>query len=392
MSPVSPRPVADVDADAGPPRPAARPVVGRSITLHAPGRLHLGFLDPAGTLGRRFGSLGLVIDGFETEIELAAAATDLLSAGPDAQDSDIGRVAAYLHALRQRSGCHQPLALHLHRSLPPHSGLGSGTQLALAVGRAFAHWHGLALGTATLAGWLGRGQRSGIGIAGFDQGGLLLDGGPGTDGSPPPLLARLRLPPAWLTVVVQDPLHRGLSGAHEKRAIAALPPLPQASAAEICHQVLMQVLPGAATADFAAFANGLNRVQQIVGAHFAPAQGGSAFTSPAVGRLLHWINQQGAAAAPLAATGQSSWGPTAFAIVPSREAAAALLAGAAAAGVIAPPLQLRTVASRNQGAVLVDRRGDGLPTDHPTEHRPEHPSEHPSEHRPDHRPERRPGR
>ncbi len=352
MSPVNPQAV----ADALPPGSAAGPSSARAITLRAPGRLHLGFLDPAGTLGRRFGSLGLVIDGFETEIELAAAATDQITAGPDAQASDIDRVARHLHCLRQRSGCHQPLALHLHRSLPPHSGLGSGTQLALAVGRAFAHWHGLALGTATLATWLGRGQRSGIGIAGFDQGGLLLDAGPGADGSPPPLLARLALPPAWRTIVVQDPLHRGLAGSDEARAIAALPPLPQASAADICHQVLMQVLPGAATDEFAAFASGLNRVQRLLGAHFAPAQGGSACTSPAVGRLLHWIGQQTRGAAPLAATGQSSWGPTAFAIVPSADAAAALLAAAAAAGVIAPQLQWRTVASRNQGAVLVDRR------------------------------------
>ena len=364
MSPFNPQLV----ASDGLPHLAAGPGLSSSILLRAPGRLHLGFLDPAGTLGRRFGSLGLVIDGFETEIELAAADTDRLSAGPDAQDSDIGRVAAHLHALRQRSGCHQPLALHLHRSLPPHSGLGSGTQLALAVGRAFAHWHGLALGTATLASWLGRGQRSGIGIAGFDQGGLLLDAGPGADASPPPLLARLALPPAWRTIVVQDPQHCGLSGADEKRAIAALPPLPQASAAEICHQVLMQVLPGAATDEFAAFASGLNRVQQILGAHFAPAQGGSACTSPAVGRLLHWIGQQAGGAAPLAAIGQSSWGPTAFAIVPSRAAAAALLEAAAAAGVVAPQLQMRTVASRNQGAVLVDRRGDEHPPERPAGH------------------------
>ena len=33
-----------------------------ALRVQAPGRLHLGFLDPAGTLGRRFGSLGLVID------------------------------------------------------------------------------------------------------------------------------------------------------------------------------------------------------------------------------------------------------------------------------------------------------------------------------------------
>jgi len=35
----------------------------RQVSAHAPARLHLGFLDPGGSLGRRFGSLGLVIGG-----------------------------------------------------------------------------------------------------------------------------------------------------------------------------------------------------------------------------------------------------------------------------------------------------------------------------------------
>ena len=57
------------------PRAAAR----AGVSVRAPGRLHLGFLDPSGSLGRRFGSIGLVIDGFETELELACADHDALS-------------------------------------------------------------------------------------------------------------------------------------------------------------------------------------------------------------------------------------------------------------------------------------------------------------------------
>ena len=46
---------------------AAKPIKHAAFSVRAPGRLHLGFLDPSGTLGRRFGSLGLTIEGFETE-------------------------------------------------------------------------------------------------------------------------------------------------------------------------------------------------------------------------------------------------------------------------------------------------------------------------------------
>jgi beta-ribofuranosylaminobenzene 5'-phosphate synthase len=333
----------------------------RVVTLRAAGRLHLGFLDPAGTLGRRFGSIGLVIDGIETEVELSSAPSDHVVASNATAQTEIERASRYLHLLRERTGRLDPLRLQLTQVLPPHAGFGSGTQLALAIGRAFAHWHRLDASSMSLAQWLARGLRSGIGIAGFDQGGLLVDGGPGADGMPAPLLSRIDFPAAWRVVVVQDERHRGLSGAQEKQAIATLQPLPQAAAAEICHQVLMRVLPGAARAEFAPFAAGINHVQQVLGSHFAPAQGGSAFTSAGVGRVVHWIadaarDMRGADAQLEhgAAIGQSSWGPTGFAIFPSQACAEAAVNALHAAKLLEPGLTVRIVAALNRGATLTD--------------------------------------
>ncbi|MEF7612940.1 beta-ribofuranosylaminobenzene 5'-phosphate synthase family protein [Aquincola sp. MAHUQ-54] len=341
-------------------RPPAVP--REAVTLRAPGRLHLGFLDPTATLGRAFGSFGLVIDGFETAVELSAAPADVLEAATPAAQGELARAARHLEVLRERSGLRTPLRLRLLDVLPAHAGLGSGTQLALAVGRAFAQWHRLDVDTPTLAHWLGRGLRSGVGIAGFDQGGLLVDGGPGADGRPAPLLARLTLPAAWRVLVVQDHSLHGLSGQREKQALAVLPPLPRPLAADICHQVLMRVLPGAAGGEFAPFAAGVSHVQQVLGDHFAPAQGGR-YTSPAVGRLLDGIAEaaRGPGGAPGAAVGQSSWGPTGFAILPSEAQAAALVAEAQAAGRVAPGLSLRIVTARDHGACLLDARGHRMP-------------------------------
>ena len=329
-----------------------------AVTLCAPGRLHLGFLDPAASLGRRFGSLGLVIEGFETEVALGAASANQVTATGAAEQAEVERARAHLQRLQQHSGRHEPLHLKLLRVLPAHAGFGSGTQLALAIGRAFAQWHGLDVSTPALAQWLGRGARSGIGIAGFDHGGLLVDGGPGrpgeegTQATPAPLLARQPLPGDWRILVVQDNAQHGLSGADERDAIATLAPLPQALAADICHQVLMRVLPGAAGAEFAPFAAGISHIQQLLGAHFAPAQGGSAYTSAAVGRLLGWISAAGHGAA----VGQSSWGPTGFAILPSQAQAEAVLEVACEANVVAAGLTLNIVAGRNSGATSIDSR------------------------------------
>lgn len=322
---------------------------GQRVRVAAPGRLHLGFLDPAGTLGRRFGSLGLVIDGFETLVEVGAADSDAFNAAPGVPAAELDRAVAHVHALRRHTGRHAPLHLHLRQVLPPHAGFGSGTQLALAVGRAFAVWQGLDVSTPQLAAWLGRGLRSGVGIAGFDQGGLLLDGGPGLgaqQGQPAPLLARLTLPEDWRVIVVLDPRQQGLAGSAEKDALARLAPLPQAVAAELCHQVLMQILPGAADGHFPSFARGLTRVQALLGAHFAPAQAAGAYASAAVARAMQTIAQLAGDGG--AGIGQSSWGPTGFAVVASAPAAQALLAAAQPS--IDPALAVHVVRARNHGA------------------------------------------
>lgn len=329
----------------------------RVVTVRAPGRLHLGFLDPGGSLGRRYGSLGLVVDGFETQVDLCAATAHRVTAATPFAQAEIDRAESHLHALRRQTGLDEPLHLVLEQVLPAHAGFGSGTQLALAIGRAFAIWHGLDVPSVTLAHWLGRGLRSGVGIGGFDQGGLLVDGGPGADGQPAPVLSRVALPDAWRVVVVLDPQHHGLSGHQEKQAIATLPAMPQAAAADICHQVLMRVLPGAACADFAPFATGITQVQQQLGAHFAPAQGGEPYTSAAVGRLVRWIGDAARdAAGEGAAIGQSSWGPTGFAIVPSQQRAEALIEAAHAAQVIAAHLTVQIVCGRNHGATQTENR------------------------------------
>lgn len=332
-----------------PPAPLL-PARDRVIDVRAPGRLHLGFLDPSGSLGRRFGSLGLVIDSAETALSLQLAPRDQVIAGPSMGRADIERAAAHLQALKRATGREAPLQLRLSSLPPPHAGFGSGTQLALAVGRAFAQLHGLDLATRRIAQLLGRGLRSGVGIAGFDQGGLLLDGGPGEDAGPAPLLARVELPPAWRVLLVLDPSRQGLSGGDEKTAIASLPRFEQADAAAVCHEVLMRVLPGAASDDFGAFAVGISRVQRLVGAHFAPAQDGRIYASPAVERVCDWIAQQAEAG-----VGQSSWGPTGFAILPSADAAESLAARARAAGIVEAALQLRVAAPRASGALVTSR-------------------------------------
>ena len=342
-----PPPAIDVAAMALAARPLAR------VRVAAPARLHLGFLDPAATLGRRFGSVGLVLDGRDTVVEIGGADTDRFEAFSGG-DAALARAVEHLRTLRAAMRRTASVRLVLRAAPPMHAGLGSGTQLALAVGTAFSRLFGLGLGSAELAPMLGRGARSGVGIAGFDQGGLLLDGGPRADGSPAALLCRIALPAAWRVIVALDPRVRGLSGADEKAALAILAPLPHAVSAEICHEVLMRLLPGAAGAEFEPFAAGVSHVQRLLGDHFAAAQQGRRFTSAAVGRLMDWIGEHATAG-----IGQSSWGSAGFAIVRGAEDARRVLAAARAAGVLDAALDVDVATPRNRGAgVAVDAAGE----------------------------------
>ena len=194
---------------------------------------------------------------------------------------------------------------------------------------------------------LGRGERSGVGIAGFDQGGLLLDGGPGPGGTPAPVLARLDFPAAWRVLLVLDERIDGLSGAAERAAMDQLAPFPRELAADLCHQVLLKVLPAVIEQRFEPFAEGVSRIQSQIGDYFAPAQGGSMYTSAAVAAFMDWVRAQGPAG-----VGQSSWGPTGFAILPSDAEARRLIALAQQEGALDPALRLVVCGGNNRGARL----------------------------------------
>lgn len=316
-----------------------------AVQVEAPSRLHLGFLDPSASLGRRFASLGLVLDGFPTRIAIAPATHDSVTLNACGEDADRTRILAHLARLRRETGFDEPLAVSLEAAPPAHSGFGSGTQLALALGRAFCAHHGLEVPARRIAAMLGRGERSGVGIAGFDHGGLILDGGPSPDGQAAPMLARVAFPSQWRILVVLDARVTGLCGSAERVAMDCLAPFPRARAADLCHQVLMRILPGAMEADFAPFAEGISTVQSLIGDYFAPAQGGSMYTSAAVARLLEWIRPR-----YTAGIGQSSWGPTGFAIMRSAAEAEAAIAAAIAEGVVDSALKLVVARARNSGA------------------------------------------
>jgi beta-RFAP synthase len=284
------------------------------VTVTVPARLHFGFLDLNGGLGRRFGSIGLAISDLRTRVEISPA-PDVVVTGFSAE-----RARRYADRLGAALGLAEGYRLHVGDVAPSHAGLGSGTQLGLAIAAALRKLHGLPLDVRGDAVRLGRGGRSGIGIGLFDAGGLVVDGGRGATTDTAPVVSRMIFPEDWRIVLVIDRARSGVHGEDESAAFARLPPFAAADAAHICRIVLMQALPAVAERDLPGFAAAINNMQRVLGAYFASLQGGSAFTSPDVAAALDLLEDAGALG-----RGQSSWGPTGFTFVPSADEAERLV-------------------------------------------------------------------
>src|SRR5690606_19886382 len=146
----------------------------------------------------------------------------------EVEGEDAGRAAVFARRFLDHHRLPGGARLRVHRALPPHTGLGSGTQLALAVARALAEIHGADSDPGALARAVGRARRSAVGTYTFAGGGLVLEGGRRRDGrEAAPLLARVPFPPEWRCVVVVPEAGGGLSGAAERTAFALLPPPPE---------------------------------------------------------------------------------------------------------------------------------------------------------------------
>ena len=256
------------------------------------------------------------------------------------------RVEAFARDIREKFNLPGNCRIVVHQAIPQHVGLGSGTQLAMAVGVALAALYRLDLSPRAVATLYQRGQRSGIGVGAFEQGGFLIDGGKEVGTEPPPIVSRLEFPAVWRVVLLLDSAVQGLHGEREIAAFQALPAFPESASAHLCRLMFTQALPALVEPDLDTFGRAIGELQRVIGDYFAPAQGGR-FSSPRVAEALAWIERQG-----IAGIGQTSWGPTGFAIVGDEAQASALVRSAQSRWGGPGRLQFMVCSGRNHGGVV----------------------------------------
>ena len=285
-------------------------VTGNSVTIKTPARLHFALIDLNGSLGRIDGSIGLAIN--DPHFEIVATPADQIQIESTQYKERAGTILERLQAKYSFPGIH----LQLATEIPPHSGFGSGTQLALGIAQAVNTLYDLNLSVADLAQAVGRGGTSGIGITAFERGGFILDGGhryPSQKSSflpssaagnvpAPPLLLRHPFPDWDLLIVIPRCTH--ISGETEIQLFQTLCPQPRSTAEQLSHLILLQLLPAIFEEDRYAFGAAINDIQTFGWKKVEiDAQGG------VLQQTLDFLREAGAVGA-----GISSWGPAIFAV------------------------------------------------------------------------------
>ncbi|MBX9622794.1 MAG: hypothetical protein K2X82_03175 [Gemmataceae bacterium] len=284
----------------------------------APSRLHFGlFHVPGGGddgAARAFGGVGLMIDQPGV----------IVSARPAGSWQFEGQLASRAQVFAHRFMAvaehpPRPLSVLVERCPEEHTGLGVGTQLGLAVGKAVAvETGGPELTAAGLAGRVGRGERSAVGVHGFDRGGLIVEPGKRPGEAVSPLLMRVGLPDEWrVAVLVPAGGAERWGGSREQRAFAAAggSPRPAGLTDALCRIALLGMLPAAVAGDLPAFGEAVHEFNRRAGEPFAAEQGG-AYAGPEVAGLVDAARTLG-----VKGVGQSSWGPGVFAVAGSADEA-----------------------------------------------------------------------
>lgn len=318
----------------------------QQVTVTTSARLHMGFFDLTGNnvtskAQRAFGGLGLSIDSPCTQVKILTSEKFGIAAKSIENVTKI--TENFIKQLKLPSSIH----VQVLQSIPQHTGLGSGTQLALAIGAGLNQLFNLNLTLTQLAHVAMRGKRSGIGIGAFAQGGFLLDAGKSAakpSDEIPAISKRLDFPDDWRVLLVLDLHHQGVHGAAEMQAFHSLP----AAQNTLCSMVVECMLPALQRSDLKAFGAYMQDLQAYNGDYFAPIQGGH-YASKDVAQALDWLQSNG-----VSCVGQSSWGPTGFAILENQQLAESLQAQAQLAFVDKSNIRFKIVRGKNTGACIVE--------------------------------------
>ena len=193
----------------------------KGVQVTTAARLHLGFLDLNGDLGRRFGSIGLAIDAFETRVELREAPSF------EVLGEERERGARYCAPHRRMSRPrYRERSSSSRTPFPRMPGSAPALSSRWRSRRRFVGWPACRSTREAMRACSIAARVRAWGSPLFERGGLAVDAGRGPNTEIPPVVAWVNFPRDWRVLLILDPRVEGAHGEAERRAFAGLPRFP----------------------------------------------------------------------------------------------------------------------------------------------------------------------
>ncbi len=311
-----------------------------SVHVSTGSRLHFGLTSAGKRSPSSFGGMGVMVESPQTSVSISRS-DRLIVRG-------CHRAKEFVNTWSKSNNMSEDLLrcrVNVDKSPPNHVGLGSGTQMALAVAVGLNHFFARCSEQPTLtASKMQRGARSAIGTFGFFEGGLIVDRNSQEKPNSVELAARTVVPDEWRVVLVRLRQRIGEYGSAEQAAFAKIGLNSDRHAQKMSDLIEHSVLPAASKHEFARFSKSIFEYGILSGDYYRTVQGGT-FNGQTTESVIHCFRELG-----VEGVGQSSWGPTIFGWCENQDEAESVFASLDKRW--ANQADIWVTSARNQGASI----------------------------------------
>lgn len=252
------------------------------MIIKAPSRIHMSLIDLNGSYRRIDGGIGLALAEPQFILEIQKRDDNLvtLEFSDNIDDGEAilecsEKIPTAAEKTRQHFNIEDGFNFIVHQTYPPHSGFGSGTQIAVSTAHLITETMGIEVESRELSSIVGRGGTSGIGTYTHDLGGFILDGGhsveekPGflpsgaSKAKPATLIARYDFPEEWKILIAIPKIEKHMNGQDEVNVFQDCCPIPRDEVEKVSHLILMNLVPFMLEKDIKNFGWAVSELQKV---------------------------------------------------------------------------------------------------------------------------------
>ena len=267
------------------------------VKIVANSRLHFGFLNLKSSSPYSYGGMGLSIAKHPTILRVSRASKFESNLKKTLRD----KIFTFL--------CNNSLSKKIRidciESPQKHIGLGTGTQLILAIEEAISKFYRFNENI----NFFKRNYRSGVGINSYKNGGFIVDS-PKNNLLTNEIIFKAKFPKEWKIILLFDSKAKGLHGSSENRFFSADTTISLRK--KLSDLTLNEIIPSIIYKDFDTFARSLTKFQELNSLFYSSIQK-SSYLSHDIHKVIKKISMKFNVAA-----GQSSWGPTSYMLIESK--------------------------------------------------------------------------